>query len=181
MSKDAALKILSSRSLITAAMAGQLIRTTIVGQGTTLPLTDKDGNQVKDDKGAPLYKHIYNAKLTSQIAQVNERNREILKKAIAGDEEAMNDYLNKTQVSFNVVLRSGQVPPFAQGQVIDGIVDIVTTDNGSLITLKNVTTPVAKTLGTKAVASLEDLLGGSDDSSTGSDSEQPIVNVMSQS
>ena len=179
MSKDAALKILSSRSTVTAAMAGQLIRTTIVGMGTTLPLTDKEGNQVRDDQGQPLYKHIYNVKLNSQIAQVNERNREILKKAIAGDEEAMNDYLNKTQVSFNEVLRTGKAPSFGQGQVVDGIVDIVTTENGSLITLKNVTTPVAKTLNAKAVASLEDLLGGSEEQSTGSESEQP--EIMAQS
>jgi hypothetical protein len=184
LSKDAALKIISSRIPVSAAMVGQLIRTTIVGNGTTVPLTDKTGAQVNGSDGQPLFKHIYNVKARSEVAQMNERNRGYLKAALGGDEEALNTYLNKTQVSFGVILRAGQVPPFVAGQVVDGIVDMVTTENGSLLSLKNVTSPAAKVINTKAVSSLEDLLGGTDeftsDTKANSASEQP-EDIMAQS
>lgn len=167
MTKESALAILNSRKMISAGQIGQLIQTTIVGNGTIIPMTDKEGNQVYDANKQPLFKVIYNAKLNSGIAQANERNKDILREAMtafkAGDAETasekINEYLNKVQVSFNVILSSGQTAPFGPKEVVKGQVAMVTTENGSLLTLENVSAVAAVQAQSIKVDSFEALLG----------------------
>lgn len=178
-SKDQALKILNSRKRIAAGNVGTLMQTVIVGNGTIVPVTDKDGNQVYGSDKQPLFKVIYNTKLNSAVAQANARNQAILKEALGlyaagkADEagEKINEYLNKVQVSFSIILPTGQAAPFASKQVVQGQVAMVTTENGSLLTLENVSAVRAVEAQAVSIDSFEALLGaeteGDDDDIAG--------------
>jgi hypothetical protein len=142
--------IIASRSIVKQQQAeiGDTVRFHIQGQGFTLPVTDKTGAQVLDRQTQqPLLKTIYGIKANSHIAMLNPLNRAILKEAMiaetAGDTEKahtlFNQYLNKIQVSFSIVLNHGRINPvFGDKQLVEGECQLITTENGSLITMQNV-------------------------------------------
>jgi hypothetical protein len=164
---ESALRVINSRQLLKAVMIGQLIETSIVGQGTTIGLVDKDNKPVMDALGRQLQKTIYNTKLNSEVAMANPRNREILTAAIAaykaGDaakgSEHINDFLNKVQVSFGVIHQIDQPAPFTGGQFIAGKSELVTTEKGSTVVLNGVMAPKATTAARTNITSFDDLLG----------------------
>lgn len=163
--------IIAKRSLIDVAQAGELVKLTIQSGGTTIAVLDKAQAPVLSAQGLPLTKTIYNVAANSAVAMRNPRNREILATAHAAEQEgdmdtasrAYNDYLNKIQVSFSVMHNPGAViVPFTKNELVKGIVQLITTENGQLITLDKVSAVVATTLKATTKLSLNDLLGISD-------------------
>jgi hypothetical protein len=163
--------IIKSRSIVKQQQAqmGDTVRFHIQGNGFTLPVVDKTGAQVLDRQTQqPLFKTIYGVKANSHIAMMNPINRAILTEAMkaetAGDEETahnlFNQYLNKIQVSFSVILNHNRVnPTFYDKQLVEGECELITTDNGSLITMSNVRAAAVAKLGKTPEFSLEDLMG----------------------
>lgn len=160
--------ILAKRKILRVTDAGELIKAHIASTtGVTIPVTTKEGDPVMGQNGMPLMKTIYNLQVNSHIAMLNPRNREYLSEGMkaetAGDmekaTELYNKYLNSIQVSFNVLLTSASVPTFGKNDMVQGTVQLITTDNGQLLTLDKVTAVKAKTLGDSQKFSLNELLG----------------------
>jgi len=162
--------IIASRSIVKQHQAeiGDTVRFHIQGQGFTLPVTDKTGAHVLDRQTQqPLFKTIYGIKANSHIAMLNPLNRAILTEAMkaetAGDTEKahnlFNQYLNKIQVSFSIVLNHGRInPTFSDKQLVEGECQLITTENGSLITMQNVRAVAVAKLGKTPEFSLSDLM-----------------------
>lgn len=166
--------IIASRSIVKLQQAqmGDTVRFHIQGNGFTLPVTDKTGAQVLDRQTQqPLFKTIYGVKANSHVAMMNPLNREILTNAMKAEtagnvEEAhtlYNQYLNKIQVSFSVVLNHNRVnPSFYDKQLVEGECQLITTENGSLITMQNVRGAAVAKLAKTPEFSLADLMSISD-------------------
>ena len=167
--------IIASRSIVklTQAQLGDTVRFHIQGNGFTLPVTDKTGAQVLDRAtNQPLFKTIYGVKANSHVAMMNPLNREILTNAMKAESlgnmnEAhtlFNQYLNKIQVSFSVVLNHNKVnPTFYDKQLVEGECQLITTENGSLITMQNVRAAAVAKLSKTPEFSLADLMDISDE------------------
>lgn len=180
----AAQKILGSRAMVTLkdAQLGKTVQFNIQGNGNTIPMLNKDGVHVVDSNGLPLYKTIYGVKANSQIAMMNPLNKDLFRQALAAEtagdmDEAhklYNKYLNKVQVSFNIVLNHGRNnPTFRDKQLVEGEIDLITTENGQLVSMKNVIAAQVDKLGKTPVFSLEELMGVSDEKPTADDVFQP--------
>lgn len=181
--------IIASRAIVKQQQAqmGETVRFHIQGNGFTLPVTDKSGAQVLDRQtGQPLFKTIYGVKANSHIAMMNPLNRAIITQAMkaetAGNEEEahtlFNQYLNKIQVSFSVVLNHNRVnPTFYDKQLVEGECRLITTENGSLITMDNVRAAAVAKLGKTPEFSLADLMEISDEGPKAEDvfNSEPVV------
>lgn len=163
-------QMIASRGLIKSSQVGETKRFHIRGDGFTIPVTTKDGAQVmaSGTDNIPLMKTIYNVKANSHIAMINPRNQEILRSAMeaekTGDEDAahaaFNDYLNKIQVSFSVILNPGRKSvTFYDKQLVEGEIELVTTDNGQLLTISNPRTVKVDKIDNTPKFSLADLMG----------------------
>lgn len=155
------------------AQAGDTVRFHIVGNGNLIPVITKDGAQVmsNSDGNTPLYKTIYNVKANSQIAMQNPRNRMILTEAMkaetAGEVELahtkFNEYLNRIQVSFSVIQNPGRpTVEFFNKQLVEGELEIITTENGQLITVTNVRAVAVAKLSATPAFTLADLMSVED-------------------
>lgn len=139
---------------ITASHVGKRVRVFIQGDGTTINVTDKDGNEVlstlEGEEGVVLEKKIFNLRATSGISMKNPRNIEWLKEGVAAEkagdavkaDEMFTKYLNATQVSVGIITGSKLVDQLANGVEIAATVREITTDNGSLLTLDTKTIAV---------------------------------------
>lgn len=167
--------IIASRGIVKQQQAeiGDTVRFHIQGNGFIIPVTDKTGAQVLDRQTQqPLFKTIYGIKANSHIAMLNPLNRSILQEGMkafsAGELEKahtlFNQYLNKIQVSFSVILNHGRTnPTFGDKQLVEGECQLVTTENGSLITMQNVRAVAVAKLAKTPEFSLSDLMGISDE------------------
>lgn len=161
--------MIASRAIVKLTDVDQTRRFHIRGTGNIIPVTNRDGAPVLDQQsGQPLTKIIYGIKANSHVAMLNTRNREILKAAMLAEtagnvEEAhtlFNDYLNKIQVSFSVILNPGRKQPnFMDGQLVEGEIALITTDNGQLLTVNNVRAVAVEKLAATPAFSLNDLMG----------------------
>lgn len=175
--------IIAKRKRIEAKHAGEPVDVFIQSNGTTIAVLDKAGAPVMSGNGLPLTKTIYNVAANSTVAMMNPRNREILATAHAaeqqGDDEtahnAYNDYLNKIQVSFSVMHNPGAVvTPFTKNQLITGVVQLITTENGQLITLEKPSVKASVKLADTAKLSLNALLGITDADPKAADVFTPV-------
>lgn len=171
----AAQNIIAKRRIIRLTDADSVLKFEIQGNGNIIPVTDKSGAQVysSSDSNLPLTKAIYNIKANSHVAMLNPRNREILREAMAAEtagevekaHDLFNQYLNKIQVSFSVIINPGRsVVQFYNGQMIQGRVQLITTDNGQLLTLENVVAVRIEEAAKTPTFSLSDLMGLDDKS-----------------
>lgn len=161
--------IIASRSLVKRSQVGETFRFHVQGNGNIIPVRDKEGNQVMSSgTDLPLYKTIYNIKANSHVAMLSVRNQAILREAMKaetdGDMETahtkFNEYLNKIQVSFSVIINPGREPQkFYDKQLIEGEIELVTTDNGELLTISNPRAVAVAKLGATPAFTLEDLMG----------------------
>lgn len=145
LNKDAIVRIMNKRALITKALVGRKVLLTIQGNGTVVDVLTKDGDPVMSitDPDVVLQKKIFNVRANSEVAMSNSRNKQILKDAIAaekaGDEQAAhelyNDFLNKSQVSFGVILPSAIADKLGNGVDIAAKVELISTENGELLTI----------------------------------------------
>lgn len=168
INSTAARNIIAKRKIFRTSDVNELLKFEIQGKGNTIAVTKQDKSVVLDAQGNPLMKTIYNTKVNSHVAMLNPRNQEILKGAMQfesdGDDEAahraFNDYLNKIQVSFSVIINPGQkTTVFSNGDLVKGRVTLVTTENGQLLTVENVTAVRIEEAANTQVFTLEDLIG----------------------
>lgn len=163
--------IIAKRKMVRVTDAGSLSKVFIQStQGTTIPVLTKEGEPVLGQNGMPLMKTIYNVAANSQVAMLNSRNKALLEEGMkhetVGDmekaTELYNKYLNAIQVSFNMLLTSSSTPVFGKNDLVQGVIQLITTDNGQLLTLDKVKAVVAKELGDSKKFSLNELLGIAD-------------------
>lgn len=144
---DAVQRIMSKRSKITEDMVGQFVVVTVQGNGNIIMPKNKDGEYIKsaiDD--SVLEKRIFNVDSNSGVAMRNDRTKELLRKAYAAERSGdsataallYNDYLNKTRISFGVLSSSSLFDKIKSGDQIKAKVAKVTTSNGSLLTLEEI-------------------------------------------
>lgn len=160
--------IIKKKLIVRANQAGETVRFHIQGNGNTIPVKDKTGMQVmaSGTDNVPLMKTIYGTKVNSHIAMLNPRNQELLKQAVETEKDgdaqatnaAFNAYLNKIQANFSVIMRPNS-PKFYNQQLVEGEVEIITTENGQLITFTNVRPVVSEKLKSTGEFSLADLMG----------------------
>lgn len=137
--------IMNKRTLIPASAVGKRVKVTIQGNGNVIDVKNKEGEFVPSiaDPNLALQKKIFNCKAVSATAMASDRNRQILKDAIAaekaGDAEKasglFNDYLNKVQLTFGVLLPNAKADKLTDGMEIAAVVEQITTENGSLLSL----------------------------------------------
>jgi hypothetical protein len=162
--------IIAKRRIIRLTDADSVLKFEVQGNGNTIAVVDKSGAPVLSNNGTgvPLTKTIYNIKANSHVAMLNPRNREILREAMtaetAGDVDTahakFNEYLNKIQVSFSVIINPGRThTQFFNGQMVQGRVQLITTDNGQLLTLENVVAVRIEEAAKTPTFSLADLMG----------------------
>lgn len=125
-----------------------------------------NGNEMKayvNDNGKVVpASFIYNVNAVSKIAMQTPAATEAFAKAVAaekaGDQETAHDafreFLNKATVSFNS--RSQQ---FVNGQLVQGILTLITTERGSLLKLENVSAMQAVTAPKEIGFNLADFMG----------------------
>lgn len=145
MTSTSVKSIMGKRVLVPTAMVGKRVKLTVQGDGNTIDVLDKEGEFVQSitEPGLVLTKRIFNLKASSQLAMGNERNRQILKDALAAEKarkhdeasELFTEYMNKTQVSVGILLPSATAGKLANNVEISGVVSRIDTDNGSLLTV----------------------------------------------
>jgi hypothetical protein len=178
--------IMQKRSTIPATAVNKRVQLTVQGNGNTVDVMDKEGNivlsKLPGEEGMVLRKRIYNVKANSEIAMRNPRNMQYLKDAIdaekagKGDEahDLFNNYLNAVQISFGVIEGNAVIDQLANGEEIAAKIQLIETENGSLLTIDPSTISVVKpeVYGTTAF-NLDALLGvsGADDDTDDDDEE----------
>lgn len=179
--------IIANRGRATATQDGETVKFHIQGTGNLIPVTTREGAQVMaaGSDNIPLTKTIYGVKANSFVAMLNPNNQKLLQEAFkaetAGEvEEAhklFNQYLNKIQVSFSVIHNPGRkTVQFYDKQLVEGELKVITTENGSLITMENVrAVAVAKLAQTGTNFELADLMGLTEDGPNAEDVFTPIT------
>jgi hypothetical protein len=186
--KDKVMSFIKSRQTINTGHVGQNIATHVTSQGNLVDVMKAGTEEPQVRDGQPLRKWIYNVKLNSAIAMSNTRNKQLLidgvgLEAAGKAEEASEkyrDFLNAVQVSFNVWENSSR--KFFNGQPIAGTVELVTTENGQLLKLKDVYAQEPKAAAATTVSSIDELLNfgssntaGSTDSAAGADDAAKLL------
>lgn len=180
--------IIASRAIVKTVQVGDTVRFHIQGNGVNIPVKDKQGITVMaNGTNIPLTKTIYGTKVNSQVAMMNERNRQLLTDAVKAENagaddfevtQAFNTYLNKIQVSFSVLHNPGRkVETFYNKQLAEGEVELITTENGQLLTFTNVRPVKTEKLGSTPEFTLEDLMGLSADGPKAEDVFTPAEGV----
>ena len=115
----------------------------VIGDGNYNPSTPQASGKVSPAS------FIYNISLVSEVAlSGNKYQQAVAALKAAGDDvelvhDACNDILNAVRVSFNTPKKS-----FTNGQLVKGMVAVITTEKGSLIKLENVTAMPAESANT---------------------------------
>jgi hypothetical protein len=161
--------IMNRRALVRTVQVGKKVILMVQGNGNVIDVKTKEGEAVGSIvDGTPLQKQIFNTKANSELAMKNPRNMQLLRDAIkaekAGEhdkaDELFSQYLNAVQFSFSVLLPSPIASKLGANVEIAGQVQMVTTDNGSLITLdqSTISLQAPEELG-KTTFSLDDVAG----------------------
>jgi hypothetical protein len=161
--------IMNRRNLTKTSKVGENEVFTIQGDGNVIDVRNAAGELVTSTipgyEGTVLQKKIFNTKSNSQLAMSNERTRNYLidglKAEKAGDKEKahelFNKYLNACQVSFGVLLPSPVADTLVSGSRIAADIALVTTENGSLLTIDTSTIMVKQAgIQDKTTFNLED-------------------------
>lgn len=137
--------IFNKRKMASSALVGRKIVVTIQGDGNVVDAQDASGNPVPSVNGGILQKRVFNTRANSEVAVRNQRNRDILAQIKiankSGDEnkvdELVNEYLNKVQLSFNVLSGSAffEEGVLQNGAEISATLQEITTPKGSFMTL----------------------------------------------
>lgn len=143
--KQTVINIMNKRSLVPASIVGKKVKLTVQGNGTLLPVFTKEGEPVMSvvDEGVQMEKYVYNVQANSGLALSNARNKEYSAQGVAaekaGDFQAAHDffvqYLNATQISFNVPSTNAINAKLSQGVDIAAKIVRIDTEAGSLLTI----------------------------------------------
>lgn len=165
--------IMNQRLLVPNSKIGKRIRFMIQGNGVKIDVTRRNGefviSTIPGYEGTVLQKMIFNVKANSEMGMKNPPAVAALKAAFEAEkagnaEEAsqrFNEYLNRSQITFGILLPSPLADQLANGVEIAATVQLVETENGRLITLDPSTIAVQEpeVVG-KTVFSFEDILAG---------------------
>lgn len=183
--------IIASRAIVRATQDGDTVRFHIQGNGNLIPVTTREGAQVMaaGTDNIPLTKTIYGVKANSHIAMLNPNNQKLLREAMqaetAGEmddaSKLFNQYLNKIQVSFSVIHNPGRrAVQFYDRQLVEGEVRVITTENGSLITMENARPVAVAKLAQTRNFELADLMGLSEEGPKAEDVFTPVNGVEAE-
>ena len=147
---------MNNRIKIESDANGRTFEFTAQGNGNVLDVTDKAGNPVASasDPDVVLQKKIFNVRANSVIAMTVPRNKALLIngvkaeksgakvkgeiKGVEGEYDAheyFNAYLNAVQMSVGIILPSAKAALLADGVRFSATCELVTTDNGAVMTL----------------------------------------------
>lgn len=144
LTSKSAKAIFESRKLIKTSDEGSTVKMRLQGSGNVIDVTRTDGSLVVDENsGDVLRKMIHNTKFNSEAAVNAAPNKELLKNAIvaekSGDaklaDELFNKYLNKVQFSFSVLSTQSMFGKLSANQRVEGTVERIDTDNGTILTI----------------------------------------------
>lgn len=162
---SALVAIMLKRALFTANMLNRKVVATIIGDGNVIDVKDKAGNLVQSADGSGiLQKRIFNLNATSELQRSNPLNVALLQRikalhtagpdgkpvCLPGKEQEahdlINEYLNKTQISFSVLSGTSHFDSadLQNGAEISAKLIEVTTDKGSLWTMEPSSISVAE-------------------------------------
>ena len=143
--KETVRNIMNKRTLVPQTSVNKKVVLTIQGDGNVIDVKNKAGELVESitDPGVVLQKRIFNVQAASGLAMGNARNRQFMIDAIAAEkagdlekaDQLYREYLNATQLSFSVILPSLMADKLANGVDIAGKVELISTENGSLLTI----------------------------------------------
>lgn len=174
--------IMSGRTAIPADANGKTFEFIIQGNGNVIDVKDKAGNFVQSvvNPELVLQKKIFNVRANSQLAMSNKRNVELLINGIKAEKAAgkvkgfigeaegewtaseyFNAYLNSVQMSVGMLLggSSSKVDQLADGVRISGTLELITTENGSVMTIaQNSVSILAPEKAAKTTFNLDDFL-----------------------
>ncbi len=140
------LVIMNRRKSVPATMVGKKVQLTIRGNGNTIDVKNKTGELVQSVvlPGTVFQKVIFNLDANSGIAMSSAINRQLSKDAMAaeraGDKDTasklFSDLLNAFQMSFSVPTTNEALLE-QLGDRVDIVAEVVlvTTENGSLLTI----------------------------------------------
>ena len=149
-------KIMEKRVTIPASAASKAVKVYIQGDGNIIDVRDKNGDVVTStipgEEGTVLQKKIFNLKANSGVALTNAAVRQLIIDGLAAEkagdvykaDELFTEYLNKTQMSFSVIIPNAVASRLGNNVQIAGQVQLITTDNGSLLTLDPSTVSVVE-------------------------------------
>lgn len=164
ITKASVMTIMSKRTLVPST--AKRTRLFIDSDGNDVPATHTDGTPMFSTRGetagVQLNRRIFNLRANSQIAMANLRNREYFRNGckaevlggsftgIIGNEkvavshtadEWFSAYLNACQMSFGVLVPHPLVDKgiLVRGAEIVANIDVITTPNGSLLTIDSST------------------------------------------
>lgn len=162
MTSSSVKAIMTKRVLVALSSIGRSIFLTIQGNGNVIDVIGKDGQPVlstiKGQEGTLLQKHIFNCKAASQLAMADPFVQGLFKSGLAAEkaggsfvgkltrddkevaaahtaDEYFSEYLNRTQISFGVLLPNAKAEMISDGVEIAAKVQEVVTDNGKLLTV----------------------------------------------
>lgn len=162
MTSSSVKAIMTKRALVATSSIGRSIFLTIQGNGNVIDVIGKDGQPVlstiKGQEGTILQKHIFNCKAANQLAMADPFVQGLFKSGLAAEkaggsfigkltrddkevptahtaDEYFSEYLNRTQVSFGVLLPNAKAEMLGDGVEIAAKVQEVVTDNGKLLTV----------------------------------------------
>lgn len=178
LNKKSAKAIFSSRPLVPTTAIGQKQMFSVQSVSAPQDVKDAQGNLVLEANGtgAVLRRIIVALRANSEIAVLNERTKAIRAEAMAAEaagntakaHELFNQYLNKCQLSFNVLSTSSNFGKIEKGDDVKGVIEKVTTENGSLMTLIEVS--IAKVERASAKSTWDD-----EDASTATEDAEAIA------
>lgn len=171
--------IMNTRVLITNEMIGKRVRLLIQGNGNVIDVTRKDGSivtsTVPGHEGTVLQKKIFNVRANAARSMKTPLQLEDLRAALAAEKagdtakasELFNKYLNRAQISFAILLPSPLESKLANGVEIAGTIQLIETDNGSLLTIDPSTISVVDPeVAGRTTFSLEDIFAEAGDDGT---------------
>jgi hypothetical protein len=145
MTSQSVKSIMQNRILVPAQAEGKRVKLFVQGNGNVIDVKDSKGEFVPSaaDPNVVLQKKIFNFRANSGVAMANERNRQMLKDAIAAEKagdadkahELFNSYLNAVQLSAGILLPSAVAEKLSSGVEIAATITKVTTEKGSLLTI----------------------------------------------
>lgn len=177
LTKESVGNIVKGMKPVSPADAGQLYKNfKVTGNGNEMKAYVNDNGKVVPASW------IYNINRVSQVALSTPAAIESYSKAIAaenaGDHETAHDafreFLNKVTISFNSRTRQ-----FVNGQLVQGVLTLITTERGSLLKLENVSAMQALDAPSSAGFDLAAFMGNVLGDATPSGSAETVAPVNS--
>ncbi len=128
----------SIKNQLSVSDEGKTLKFVVTHGGNVVAAMRADGKQAKSNDGTPLYKRIYsidavNVNNTARYANLVAQAKASDNASVASD--LYNEFLNRTEVSFNVLSGSRLYNQSLVGRQIEARVMVVRTEKGNLVTL----------------------------------------------